>query len=104
MRISLTPASGQVSGVGNNTLITPTAGKALRVHYASYNPLAAVEVAFRFGATGTLWLRNDLLANSVIAKDFDNFRFLQGAADVPLMLNLSVAVPVNWTVFYLEVS
>ena len=103
MRISITPASGQVSASGNNTLLTPTAGKALRVHYAAYNPLAAVEAAFRFGPTGSLWLRNNITANSVIAKDFDNFRFLQGAIDALLILNLSAAVSVNWNVLYTEV-
>ena len=100
---ALTPLSGQASSSGNTTLITPASGKALRVYYASYNPLLAVEAAFRFGAAGGLWLRNNLTANSVVAKDFGDFRYLQGAADEVLILNLSLAVAVNWNVLYKEV-
>ena len=99
----LTSVSGQVSGSGNNTLITPTSGKALRIFYASYNPLVAVEAAFRFGASGGLWLRNNITANSVIAKDFGDLKYVQGAVNEVLILNLSLAVAVNWNVFYQEV-
>ena len=98
----LTPASGQVSGSGNNTLITPASGKRVRVYYAAYNPLLAVEAAFRFAAAGALWLRNNVTANSVIAKDFGDFRYVQGAVDEVLILNLSLAVSTNWSCFYVE--
>ena len=100
---TLTVASGQVSGLGNNTLITPTSGKALRVSYASYNPTLALEAAFRFGAAGSLWLRNNLVANSVVSKDFGDLRWIQGAVDEVLILNLSAALATNWNVFYVEV-
>ena len=100
---ALIPSSGQVNGAGNNTLITPSSGKKLRVFYASYNPLLAVEAAFRFGAAGTLFLRNNILANSVIAKDLGDFKYLEGAVGDALLLNLSLAVNTNWTVFYQEI-
>ena len=61
-----------------------------------------MEAAFRFGATGTLWLRNNITANSVVAKDFGDFRFIQGAVDEVLILNLSLALATNWNVFYVE--
>mgnify|MGYP001573983118 CR=1 FL=1 len=96
-------ASGQVSASGNNTLVTPASGKKLRLFYVSYNPLLAIEAAFRFGASGSLWLRNNITANSVIAKDFGAFRSLEGAVDQALLLNLSLAVSTNWNVFYVEV-
>ena len=96
-------ASGQVSVLGNNTVITPTAGTRVRIYYAAYNPILAAECAFRFGATGALWLRNNLTANSVVAKDFGDFRFIQGAVDEVLILNISVAVNVIWNAFYVEV-
>ena len=99
---ALTIASGQVSGLGNNTVVTPASGKLVRVYYASYNPLLAVEAAFRFGSTGSLWLRNNVTANSVIAKDFGDFRFVQGTANEVLILNLSLAVSTNWNVAYQE--
>lgn len=96
-------ASGQVSSSGNNTLLTPAAGKKLRLFYLSYNPLLAVEAAFRFGASGSLFLRNNLVANSVVAKEFGMSRYLEGAVDEALILNLSLAVNVIWNAFYSEV-
>ena len=99
---ALTYASGQTSTSGNTTLLTPASGKLIRVYYASYNPLLAVEAAFRFGATGTLWLRNNITANSVIAKDFGDFRFVQGTVGEVLILNLSLGVATNWNIMYVE--
>ena len=100
---ALTATSGQVSGLGNNTLVTPTAGKKIRLYYANYNPLLAVEAAFRFGAAGTLFLRTNVVANSVIGKDFGDFRYVEGATDEVLILNLSLAVNVIWNAMYVEV-
>lgn len=47
-----------------------------------------------FGTGGTLWLRNTTTARSVIAEDFGDFRYVQGAADEGLYLNLSAATSV----------
>lgn len=99
----LTPTSGSVSGLGNNTLITPAAGKKIRLSYASYNPALAVEAGFRFGAAGTLFLRNSIGAGSVVAKDFGDMRYLEGAVDEALILNLSVGVATIWNALYTEV-
>lgn len=101
--MSPTHASGQVNGSGNNTLITPAAGKKIRLFYSSYNPLLAVEAAFRFGAAGDLFLRNNVLANSVVAKEFGFSRYKEGAIDEALILNLSLGVNVIWNAFYSEV-
>ena len=99
----LSYASRQVSSLGNNTLITPATGKKIRAYYLNYNPLSAVEAGFRFGATGTLILRCNVTANSVIAKDYGDFKYIEGAIDEALILNLSLAVNVIWNVFYLEI-
>ena len=99
----LSLASGQVSLSGNNTLITPTSGNKLRIYYCSYNPLLAVEAAFRFGASGTLWLRNNITANSVISKDFGDVKYVEGLVNEVLILNLSLAIATNWSCFYKEV-
>ena len=96
--------AGQASGAGNNTLLTPVAGFAIRVHYASYNPAADAEIGFRFGAAGNIWLRNNVIAKSVIAKDFGDLRFIQGEPNEALILNLSAGTVTDWTVFYLEVN
>ena len=100
---ALNYASGQVNGLGNNTLITPASGKKIRIYYLNYNPLLAVEAGFRFGAAGTLLLRANVIANSVIAKDYGDFKYVEGAVDEALILNLSLAVNVIWNVFYLEI-
>lgn len=102
VKISLTPRSGSVSGLGNNTLLTPAAGKKLRLAYASYNPALAVEAGFRFGAAGPLFLRNSVSAGSVIAKDFGDMRYTEGAVDDSLILNLSIGVATIWNALYQE--
>ena len=102
-KVSLSVTSGSVSGVGNNTILTPAAGKKIRISYLSYNPALATEVAWRFGATGTLFLRNSAPAASIIAKDFGDMRYLEGAVDQVLILNLSVGVATIYNVLYTEV-
>lgn len=100
----LTPASGQATESGNTLCLTPTSGYALRVYYAAYNALGAATVAFRFGEAGILWLKNSVPANSIIAKDFGDFRYLEGEHDEALYLNLDTTANVNWNIFYLEVN
>lgn len=96
-------ASGVATASGNNTLITPTSGKKIRLFYVSYNPLSAVEAGFRFAAAGTIWLKFSVAGSSVITKDFGPaMRYFEGAIDQALILNLSSTVNVNWTVFYAE--
>lgn len=104
-RFGLTPVSGAASSSGNNTVLTPTSGHKLRLYYVAYNPSAACECAFRFGAAGPLFLRNNLTqAGSVVAKDFGDVRYLEGAIDESLILNLSGAVSTIWNAFYVEVQ
>jgi hypothetical protein len=101
---ALLVASGSANQSGNNSVITPSAGKRIRLAYVSYNPSGAVEAAFRFGSSGTLFLRNNLVTGgSVIAKDFGDFRYVEGGVDQPLMLNLSAAVTTLWNALYTEV-
>ena len=97
-------ASGEASSEGNNLIVTPTAGKKLRVYYASCNPAEAVQAGFRFGTDGTLFLRNNVPAKSIVGKDFGDFRYLSGSVGEALYLNLSGAVATIWNVNYLEVN
>ena len=101
-KIAMTPVSGSVSGTGNNAVLTPSSGKKLRLHYASYNPSLAVEAGFRFGAAGPLFLRNSVGAGAVIAKDFGDMRYLEGAVDESLFLNMVVGVACIWNAIYTE--
>lgn len=96
--------SGSVSASGNNTCVTPTSGKKLRISYLAYNPSAAVEAAFRFTTGGALFLRNSLtVAGSVIAKDYGDFRYIEGGVNETLELNLSSGVATIWNANYVEV-
>lgn len=102
--IKLIPVSGVVSSAGNNTCVTPASGKKLRVYYLGYNPSAPVEAAFRFGASGGLFLRyNIAVANSIIMKDTgDSEKYFEGLIDEALILNLSSAVATIWNAHYEE--
>lgn len=97
------PVSGTTSSAGNTAVATPTSGKRIRISYLSYNPEAENECAFRFGASGALFLRNVVPAGGIVAKDFGDYRYIQGAVDEVLYINLSDAVPTIWNVFYSEV-
>lgn len=102
-KTQLIPISGTASGSGNNSILTPTSGKAINLAYASYNPSAPVECAFRFGTSGQKFLDNNIVAaGSIIAKDFGDFRYVKGAINESLYLNLSSAVPTIWNAFYWE--
>lgn len=99
---TLTALSGSASSLGNNLLITPTTGARLHIYYVSYNNSGVVEAAFRFGTAGTLFLRNNLvMAGSIVAKEFGT-KYLAGAVNEALYLNLSQAVSTIWNVFYSE--
>ena len=102
-KLQLSIASGTVSGTGNNTIITPSAGKKLRLSYVSYNPSLAIDAGFRFGAAGTLFMHNSIAANGVIAKDFGDMRYIEGAIDEVLILNMVVGVSTIWNALYIEV-
>lgn len=105
LRLPITVVSGSTAASGNTTLITPAAGKKLQIHYLSYNPAGATEAAFRFDAAGPLFLRNNIVtAGSIVAKDFGEFKNIQGAADEPLILNLTAAVSTIWNAFYREID
>lgn len=100
----VTATSGSSSSSGNTEIIIPSfAGAKLRVTYLSYNPLSPVEVAFRFGASGDLFLRNNIVtAGSIVAKDF-GVRYIEGEYGESLFLNLSTGATTIWNVHYVEV-
>jgi hypothetical protein len=100
----LTPASGTITDAGNTIVLTPSAGKRLRIFYLSYNPDGETDIGYRFGAAGPLFLFNHIrFGGSIVGKDFGDQRYLQGAVDEDLVLNQSAIVNTNWNVFYLEV-
>lgn len=99
----LIPMSGSVNSAGGNLLLTPSSGKKLRIAYLSYNPSAAVICSFKFGAGISFLKTNVVVAGTVIAKDFGDFRYVEGNVDEPLYLTLSDAILTIWNAFYTEV-
>jgi len=102
--IQLTPLSGSASSQGNNLLLTPASGKAIRIYYMSYNPASSVDAAFRFGAAGILLAPNSVTGGAIVATDMGGGSWsLQLAVNEALYLNLSGAVATLWNVMYVEV-
>lgn len=97
-------ASGTASSSGNTSIVTPTAGKKVQLRYISYNPLAVNDVYFRFGVAGTKILYNSIVAaGSIITKDFGDFRYIEGAINEVLYINLLNAASTIWNIFYTEI-
>ena len=61
-----------------------------------------IAATVRFGAAGPLFLRNSVGAGAVIAKDFGDMRYLEGAVDESLFLNMVVGVACIWNAIYTE--
>lgn len=103
---TLSPLSGTASSSGNNLILSPSnASRKIRVYYASYNPTTdSVTAAFRFGAAGTMWLKNNVNAKSVVAKDFGATRYIEGAANESLYLNLDAATDVIYNVMFSQLT
>ena len=103
MKIPLQAVGGTVSAAGNNAIVTPAAGKKVRVHYFAYNPETAGTFFYRFGTGGASHLRAKVPAESYISRAFEASYRLDGAVDESLFLNLDAAVNVNYSVYYTEV-
>lgn len=93
--------SGSTAASGNTAVVTPASGKAVRVHYVSYNPSSDQnEIAFRFGAAGTKFLLNTVPASSIIAKDFGDAKYITGAVDEVFYFYQGFGASTNYNVFY----
>jgi hypothetical protein len=104
----VTSVSGTASVLGDTVVVTPSSGKALRVYYLSMNAdggnTADVTAYFRFGAAGAAKYKKSLKAGAIFARAIGGGRkYIQGAMDEPLYINLSAAQTVNWDVEYDEV-
>ena len=100
--IYLSVASGTVSTAGDNTLVTPSAGNRLILHYLMYNPETGNTVHWKFGAGGVQQMRCKVPAQSVISRAFGDAMELRGGVGLPLILVLGMAGVVNYTVYYTE--
>lgn len=93
--------SSSTAASGNTAVVTPASGKAVRVHYVSYNPSSDQnEIAFRFGAAGAKFLLNTVPAGSIIAKDFGDAKYVTGAIDEVFYFYQGFGASSNYNVFY----
>jgi hypothetical protein len=102
--ISVTSATS-----GSSLIVTPTTGSYLRLHYVALNAdggnAADVTSAVCFSATGSLIYKMSLKPGSIFARNVGaGRRYLEGAVDESLYLNLSTTQTVNVTIEYDETT
>jgi hypothetical protein len=95
VQISLAALNGDSAA-----LITPAAGKAVRIKFISLYQSANVNLGYRFGAAGTIYYLRGTLGTYVSNLIGCNN---QGAADATLILNSSGATNVKGYIMYQEV-
>jgi len=96
-----TTRAGSISTVGDNSIITPAAGKLLRVFWvglsSSQDNTGETAVTVKFGSTSHYrWNMGNPGA-------FSHWQNFQGIVDQPLVINLSAAQTVLWNATYEEV-
>lgn len=98
-----TTSAQQVSTIGNNIILTPAAGKKIRLHWVGFssseNNTAEVLVIMKFGATGPSIYRWNMSAPGI----FSHWETVEGAANETLIINLSGAQPVEINYTYEEI-
>jgi hypothetical protein len=92
---------------GDTQLVAPASGKSIRLHYLALNAdasnSAAVTAALKFGS-GALIFKLSLSAGSLFGRNIGaGRRYIQGAVNEALSLNLSGSETVNATIEYEEV-
>ena len=98
--VTLTRTPINATLIGNTTIITPAAGRRLRLHlFILVNNGAAVNRAgLRFGAAGTINFRGDLAADGGTRAMNLIDAEVEGAADEALIVNLDAAGDIDVTV------
>jgi hypothetical protein len=94
-----------VSSSGNTILVTPPAGKNVRVYYVAYSAdpanSAAVVAFLRFAVAGAAKYKVGLLAGAIYARNIGAGRYHQeGNVDESLVVNLSAAQTVHVSLEY----
>lgn len=87
-----------IAAAGDTTLLTPAAGKRLRVVWVSAIPspdnTGANRVRLKFGTSGSPFYETYALAH---------WELFDGPTDAPLVVNLATGEPVSVTVHYREI-
>jgi hypothetical protein len=97
-----------VSASGDNTIVTPASGKAVRLYYVSLSAHdgngAGVTCILKFGTGGSAKYKVSLTPKAIWARNIGaGRRYLQGAVDAPLVVNLSAAQSIHASIEYEEV-
>lgn len=94
------------SASGDATVHTPASGKSIRLFYLGYSADGAnsadVTAYVKFGAGSAIY-KQSLAAKAMFAHTVAARRYVQGAVDEALTLNLSAAQTVHVNIEYLEV-
>lgn len=96
------------SASGNNTILTPPAGKKVRLYYFSLSAdganTADVVAFLRFAAAGTGKHKVSLAAKAIFARNIGGGkRYIEGAVNEALIVNLSAAQSVHVSIEYDEI-
>lgn len=100
---SLSPTAVTALSSGDNTIFTPTGGTASRVHYISLSADGAnsadVTAIVKFGAGGSAKYKVSLKAGAIFARNIGaGKRYMQGATNEAVIVNLSTAQTVHVSV------
>ncbi len=104
----VTPGTLTTSTIGTNTVVTPTAGKALRVFwfYVAAKPTngSSVDIGFRWTTGGTDFYTAPLSQYGGVFTHAPKGGkgYVEGAADEALVINLSAAMSVHVNIDYEE--
>ena len=99
---SLSAASISVSSSGNNTLVSGSSGKTIRVFKLFLVFSAAVNATFQDGASTSLSGAIPFSTNGSIVLDLDTLPWFVTSAGNGFVLNLSSSASVNGTVYYVQ--
>lgn len=100
---SLSPTATTASSSGDNTIFTPGGGQSSRVYYISLSAdgsnSADVTAIVKFGAGGSAKYKVSLKAGAIFARNIGaGKRYMQGAANEAVIVNLSAAQTVHVSV------
>lgn len=105
---SVSAKTADISSSGNNTVHTPGGGLAVRLYYislsADYDNTASVTAYLRFGAAGAAQYKVELPPGATWARNIGaGRRYITGAADEAVIVNLSAAQTVYASIEYVDV-
>lgn len=104
---TFTAKAVSISSSGNNTIHTPSAGKAIRLHYLCVSAAASnttdVTATVKFSGGSDLY-KVSLFGGAMFARNIGaGNRYLQGSADTALVVNLSDAQNVFVSIEFEEI-